>query len=383
MITEKLFDNGWLLNFEATVVSCVEKDGLFEVELDRSAFAPEGGGQLSDIGNIGDAFVSDVKLRDGTIIYITDKQIKVGTNVACKIDYARRARHIQNHSGEHIVSGIIYKELGYNNVGFHLGSEDVTMDVDGDVDKATLRRIERLANEAVAANLEIKAVYPSPDELDKIFYRSKLDLKDDVRIVLIDGLDACACCAPHVNKTGEIGMIKLVSCLRYKGGTRIYIKCGFDALDEFNAEFDRALAISNMISQPRENIVDGVKKLMDDISGYRREIFELKKRVTDMKIAAASVNDGKCLLVDENMEMSELRAFVAAKLDACDKFCAAFSGNDEDGYTFVIGYKGADFKEFVQKTLEKLGGGSGGGKPPFAQGKAKCKKCDIEALLID
>ncbi len=382
-MTEKLFDNGWLLEFDATVISCTEKDGEFEIELDRTAFAPEGGGQLSDIGYIDGTFVKDVQQRESTIIHITDTAISVGATVSGKVDYARRVRHIQNHSGEHIVSGIIYNKFGFNNVGFHLGSEDVTMDVDGDIDKSTLREIERLANEAVAANLEIKAVYPDAEELDKIFYRSKLDLKDDVRIVVIDGLDACACCAPHVNRTGEIGMIKLITCLRYKGGTRIHLKCGFDALDEFNDEFNRATAISNMISQPRENIVEGVKKLMDDISGYRREIFELKKQITAMKINAASVINGKCVLVDSGMEMSELRAFVAAKLDDCDRFCAAFSGDDSEGYTFVIGYKGDDFKEFVQKMLSVLGGGGGGGKPPFAQGKVNCKKSDIEKLLID
>ena len=381
-MTEKLFDKGFLSLFEATVLSCVEKNGKYEILLDRTAFAPEGGGQPSDIGSIGDANVIDVCLRDGDIFHICDKPVDVGAKVACRIDMQRRIRHIQNHSGEHIVSGIFYNKYGFNNVGFHLGSEDVTMDVDGTVDRDMLREVERLANEAVMQNLEIKIVYPSRSELESMFYRSKLDLKEDVRVVVIDGLDACACCAPHVSKTGEIGMIKLISCMRYKGGTRIHMKCGFDALDEFNAEYDRALAISNMISLPRENIAEGVKKLMEDISGYKHEIYELKQKIISMKIESVKPQNGKIVYIDDGMDMSELRAFVASKIPLCEGLCAAFSGNDGDGYTFVIGYTGEDFNSFVKGTLASLGG-SGGGKAPFAQGKANCKKSDIEALLLD
>ena len=382
-MTKKLFDNGLLLEFEATVVSVKEEDGEYWVELDRTAFAPDGGGQLSDIGEINGVCVTDVMSDGGIIYHACDEPLEVGASVFCKIDKNRRVRHIQNHTGEHIVSGIIYNEYGFNNVGFHLGSEDVTMDVDGEVTKDMLRRIERLANEAVVSNLEVKAVYPKPEELEGMFYRSKLDLKNDVRVIVIDGLDACACCAPHVSKTGQIGMIKLISCMRYKGGTRIHLKCGFDALDEFNAEFDRATVISNMISQPRESIDAGVKKLMDDIGGYKREIYELKKKILSMKIESAKPQNGKLIFVDDGMDMSELRAFVAAKLDACDKFCAAFSGNDGDGYTYVLGYKGENFNEFLKNKISALGQGGGGGKPPFAQGKIKCKKSDIDTLWLD
>lgn len=381
-MTEKLFDNGLLFEFEAKVLSVKQVEDEYWVELDRTAFAPDGGGQLSDIGTIDGVNVIDVTPDDGNIFHICDGELEIGATVSCKIDTKRRVRHIQNHSGEHIVSGIIYNEYGFNNVGFHLGSEDVTMDVDGEITREMLRRIERLANEAVVKDIEVKAVYPKPEELEKMFYRSKLDLKDDVRVVVIDGLDACACCAPHVSKTGQIGMIKLISCMRYKGGTRIHMKCGFDALDEFNAEYDRALAISNMISLPRENIADGVKKLMDDISGYKHEIYELKQKIISMKIESVKPQDGKIVYIDDGMDMSELRALVSSKLPECERLCAAFSGNDCDGYTFVIGYTGEDFNSFVKSTLASLGG-SGGGKAPFAQGKAKCKKSDIAALLLD
>lgn len=382
-MTERLFDNGSLLEFEATVTSVRNEDGEYWVTLDRTAFAPDGGGQLSDIGSISGVNVIDVTSDGGDVFHICDGELEVGSVVNCKIDKKRRMRHIQNHTGEHIVSGIIFKEYGFNNVGFHLGSEEVTMDVDGEISKDMLRKIERMANEAVSENSDVRIVYPTPKELESMFYRSKLDLKENVRVVVIDGLDACACCAPHVSKTGEIGMIKLISCMRYKGGTRIFLKCGFDALDEFNAEFDRATAISNMISQPRESIDEGVKKLMDDIVGYKHEIYELKKKILSMKIESSKPEKGRIIFVDDDMDMSELRSFVAAKLAECEKFCMAFSGNDEGGYTYVLGYRGDDFNEFVKNKISTLGVGGGGGKPPFAQGKVKCKKSDIDTLWVD
>jgi alanyl-tRNA synthetase len=382
-MTERLYDNGLLLEFEAKVVSCREKDGEYLIELDRTAFAPEGGGQPSDIGEIDGVCVCGVTSEGENIYHICGAPLEVGKSVFCRVDEKRRIRHVQNHTGEHIVSGIIYNKYGYSNVGFHLGSEDVTMDVDGDIDREALREIEYLANKAVAANLKVNVVYPKGKELEETFYRSKLDLKENVRVVTVDGLDACACCAPHVNYTGEIGMIKLIFAIRYKGGTRIHLKCGFDALDEFNAEYDRALAISNMISLPRENIAEGVKKLMDDISAYRREIYELKKKIVALKAESLVPKNGKAILIDEGMEMSDLRSIVASKLDACEIMCAAFSGNDTDGYTYVIGYKGDDFNEFIKNTVSMLGKGGGGGKAPFAQGKVKCKKSDIERILVD
>ena len=261
-MTEKLFDiDGTLLEFDATVVRCTETDGGYAVILDRTAFAPEGGGQRSDVGFLGDAAVSDVRLEDGQLLHIVDKALPEGGAVHGRVDEARRVRHIQNHTGEHIVSGLFYTLYGYHNVGFHLGTEDVTMDLDGEVTEEMLRHVEREANRVVYENRPVTVSFPDAEERSAMFYRAKLELESDVRIVTIEGTDACACCAPHVTRTGQIGMIKLVSAIRYKGGTRIWIKCGFDALDEFNAEYSRAVAISNRISLPRERIAEGVDKL--------------------------------------------------------------------------------------------------------------------------
>ena len=247
-MTNRLFDfDGYCLSFTAKVLECEAQEDGFAVVLDATAFAPEGGGQRSDIGFLDGAEVVDAWMRDGVIYHRTKTPLAVGKIVLGQVDRARRIRHIQNHTGEHIVSGILHEKYGYdnvgfhnhygfNNVGFHLGSEDVTLDLDGTVDESMLRAIEREANEIVVSNVVVQVAYPDAETLASLSYRAKLDLTEDVRIVTIEGVDACACCAPHVNRTGEIGMIKLISAMRYKGGTRIHMKCGFDALGEYYAK---------------------------------------------------------------------------------------------------------------------------------------------------
>lgn len=383
-MTERLFDfDGYIWKFEATVLNVTQRDDHYEILLDKTAFSPEGGGQYSDVGKIDGVKITRVFADEGNIYHVAEKSIEIGKKVVGEIDGDLRLRHMQNHTGEHIVSGIIHSRYGFNNVGFHLGGGYATMDVDGEINADALREIEKLANKTAAENRSVKAYYPTPDELEIMQYRSKLDIKENVRVVVIEGVDACACCAPHVSMTGEIGMIKLLSCQKYKGGTRILMKCGLDALDEFNAEYECGIAISNMISQPLANIDAGVKKLMDDIAGYKHDIYLLKKKILSLIADSVKPQNGKIVFVDESLDIGELRAFVAAKLEECEKFCVAFSGNDDDGYMYVFGYCGEDFKEFVNTKISALGSFNGGGKAPFSQGKVMCKKCDIEKLLLD
>lgn len=380
-MTRKLFDfDGYLLAFESRVLSCAETDGGYAVVLEATAFSPEGGGQRSDVGTLGGVFVSDVRISDGVITHITDAPLTVGEVVMGEVDRERRVRHLQNHTGEHIVSGLLHSRYGYNNVGFHLGSEDVTIDTDGALDEAMLREIERAANEVVAWNLVVKAEYPDPDTLKTLSYRAKLDLTENVRIVTIEGVDACACCAPHVARTGEIGMIKLISAMRYKGGTRIHMKCGFDALDEFNAEYARAVAISNRISLPRERIAEGVDKLWDDLSAANYEIVRLKRELISLKAEAAEATEGDLVFIEPRMDAGELRLLVNAAADKAEGCCAAFSEDGHGAYSFVARYAGEDFEAWRRAFCETLNA-RGGGKAPFLQGKAECAEADIWAFF--
>lgn len=371
-MTEKLFDfDGYLLSFDSRVLSCTEIESGYAVVLAATAFAPEGGGQRSDIGRLGGAAVSDVRLCDGIITHITDAPLAVGEVVHGEVDRERRIRHLQNHTGEHIVSGLLHSRCGYNNVGFHLGSEDVTLDIDGTLDEDMLRSIERAANEVVAANLAVRAEYPAPEVLKSLCYRAKLDLTENVRVVTIEGVDACACCAPHVARTGEIGMIKLISAMRYKGGTRIHMKCGFDALDEFNAEYARAVAISNRISLPRERIAEGVDKLWEDLAAANFRIVGLKRELIALKADAAKQTDGNLVFIEKDMNANELRMLVSAAASKAGGVCAAFSEDSEGCYSFVATVRGEDFEAWRKTFCDKLNA-RGGGRAPFLQGKASC-----------
>lgn len=380
-MTKKLFDfDGYLLSFDSRVVACEATDEGYGVVLEETAFSPEGGGQRSDVGRLGDATVSDVRIHDGIITHITDRPLAVGETVHGEVDRERRMRHLQNHTGEHIVSGLLHSRFGYNNVGFHLGSEDVTIDTDGVLDEESLRAIERAANEVVAANLEVKVEYPASDRLGEMSYRAKLDLTENVRIVTIEGVDACACCAPHVARTGEIGMIKLLFAIKYKGGTRIHMKCGFDALDEFNAEYARAVAISNRISLPRERIVEGVDKLWKDLEAANFRVVGLKRELIALKAEAAAETDGNLVFFERGMDANELRALVTSAADKAGKACAAFSEDGEGSYSFVAMTHSEDFAGFREALCEALHA-RGGGKPPYLQGKAVCEAQDIRAFF--
>ena len=382
-MTNRLFDfDGYCLSFTAKVLECEAQEDGFAVVLDATAFAPEGGGQRSDIGFLDGVEVVDAWMRDGVIYHRTKTPLAVGKIVLGQVDRARRIRHIQNHTGEHIVSGLFHNHYGFNNVGFHLGSEDVTLDLDGTVDESMLRAIEREANEIVVSNVAVQVAYPDAETLASLSYRAKLDLTEDVRIVTIEGVDACACCAPHVNRTGEIGMIKLISAMRYKGGTRIHMKCGFDALEEFNAEYARAVAISNRISLPRERIAEGVDKLWQDLADANFRLVGLKREIIAIKAEAAQETDGNLLFMEKDMDAGELRLLVSAAGHKAGRACAAFCEDGRGAYSFVATYVGQDFDAWRASLTEALQA-HGGGKAPFLQGKANCTEQEIRRFFAD
>ena len=222
MATEKLFyENVYCKTFQAKVLSCAAGKHGFDVVLDKTAFYPEGGGQPGDTGYLADVRVTDTHEANGEIVHYCEKPLDVGSNVEGRIDWERRLSLMQLHSGEHILSGIVHRRFGYDNVGFHMGADMVTIDFSGMLTEEDLKRVEREANEAVWENREIKITFPSAQELEQIPYRSKKVLTGDVRIVTIENADICACCGTHVTRTGEIGLIKIFSCVKFHDGVRL------------------------------------------------------------------------------------------------------------------------------------------------------------------
>ena len=283
-MTEKLFyQDSRIRKFTARVESCRETEqNQYEVVLDRTAFFPEEGGQYADSGRLfqgeQEIPVFDVQEKNGILIHYTEKALQEGTEITGEIDYEERFSKMQQHTGEHIVSGIVHRRFGYNNVGFHLGNEEVTMDFDGMLTMEQIREIEREANEAVAANVEIQVLYPTKEELKDIAYRSKMEIEGQVRIVRIPGWDTCACCAPHVTATGEIGIIKLTGAIKYKGGMRVSMLCGFRALEDYNRKEESVIAISRKLSAKPETIVEAVERLEKEIQAGKEKIIRLQEQ---------------------------------------------------------------------------------------------------------
>ena len=242
MTTRRLFEeNVKTQRFEAKVLSCTEEKGKYRIELDATAFFPEGGGQPGDQGELFPGLnengepvrVLDTREKAGAIYHVTDKAIPEGTEVLGRLNWDKRLRNMQNHSGEHILSGLIHAKYGYNNVGFHMGSDAVTLDLDGVIVPEELPEFERQVNEVIEKNVEIEILYPSREELEKIDYRSKKEIAGQVRIVRIGTYDTCACCGTHVEYTGEIRLVKLLGIQNYKGGVRISMLAGRDAIEDY------------------------------------------------------------------------------------------------------------------------------------------------------
>lgn len=385
-MTEKLFyQDSRIRKFTARVESCRETEkNQYEVVLDRTAFFPEEGGQYADSGRLfqgeQEIPVFDVQEKNGILIHYTEKALQEGTEITGEIDYEERFSKMQQHTGEHIVSGIVHRRFGYNNVGFHLGNEEVTMDFDGMLTMEQIREIEREANEAVAANVEIQVLYPTKEELKDIAYRSKMEIEGQVRIVRIPGWDTCACCAPHVTATGEIGIIKLTGAIKYKGGMRVSMLCGFRALEDYNRKEESVIAISRKLSAKPETIVEAVERLEKEIQAGKEKIIRLQEQYIKGILAGVKPEDTCVLLFEEELDPAAMRSFVNDAMEITTGICGVFIGNEEEGYRYVLGSREQNINA-IAKEMNQAFNGRGGGKPPMVQGSLKAAKENIEEFL--
>lgn len=379
-MTEKLFyQDSHRSTFTAIVQEVRPSGNGYEIILDRTAFFPEGGGQSSDTGSLGGVSVSDVQEIDGKIIHYTDGPLVEGTEVEGCIDWTERFSKMQQHTGEHIVSGLIHKIYGYHNVGFHLGTDSVTLDFNGGVPKEKLHEIEQLANEAVAKNLPVQVLYPTDEELSKISYRSKIEIEGQVRIVVIDGYDVCACCAPHVKQTGEIGLIKLVGMQNYKGGVRISMLCGFRALEDYYQKEKNNQEIAVMLSAKEYETAVEVERLQEELAMKKAKIAELERKFLEQKVETLDIS-GEIVCLFEETDPVMTRELVNLLLKKGAKMAAVFSGNEREGYRYVLGSRSLDVRK-NGKLLNEAFHGRGGGKPEMVQGTVQGKREEIEAFL--
>ena len=335
-MTEKLYEQDpALFCFTARVLSCQKTEKGFETVLDRTAFFPEGGGQAADHGTLADAAVTDVQLCGDTVVHLLDRAVPCG-EIEGRLDVPRRLRHMQNHTGEHIVSGLIHRHFGYQNVGFHLG-QDVTADFDGRLTKDDLLRIERLANEEVCRNRPVTAWFPSPDELTGLSYRSKDGIEGAVRLVRIGDCDLCACCAPHVKTTGEIGIIKIVDFQKNKGGTRVFLKCGFDALADYNEKQDNIQQIANLFAVKQNETALAADRQARQIAELKYEISLLKKRLITEKILHDIPAGAVTAVFEPGLDGKELQLFSDGLYRQNGGIRGVFSGQDGDFHFAICG----------------------------------------------
>ena len=377
-MTEKLYErDSHLREFTARVLDCREYGDSCAVVLDRSAFFPEGGGQGGDRGVLNEARVLDTITREGETLHITDIPLSVGATVTGTLDWDLRFRRMQDHSGEHIVSGLVHREYGYNNVGFHLGDGEVTLDFSGELTESQLGEIEMLANRAVTADLPVQTWYPDAAELAATEYRSKLELTENVRLVRIPGVDTCACCAPHVNRTGEIGVIKILDFMRHRGGVRVNILCGMDALEDYRARYRATKEISGLTSAKQLETPGAVRRLLEELEKSKYALGQERRRSALEKAEALEYRKGNLCLFFPELDMRSLRELVNAAMEKCSGVCAAFTGTEGD-WKFILGSRHVDLKAASGELLAGIRG-RGGGSPEMLQGSAAGTRQEIEA----
>jgi len=382
MKTIKLYDtDNHIKEFTAKVISCNPDGDGWNVVLDRTAFFPEGGGQKYDTGFINEIAVTDVQIKDGIICHRVSAPVADGTEVLCKLDWDKRFYRMQNHSGEHIVSGIAHNLYGCENVGFHLGDE-VTVDFDVELNESQIKNIEKLANKAIYDNLKITAKYPDSETLKKLEYRSKLELTEDVRIVTIDGIDVCACCAPHVCLTGEIGLIKILSFMRHRGGTRLFLKCGYDAFIDYDIKQTNLSKIAVALCAKPNETAEIFEKFSNEVSFLKQKCVRLSKELAELKAQSIEDTDGNIIIFEDGADMNTLRTLVLDGAKHAGGLCAGFSGNDENGYIYVISSSGMQLRSMAKEINTALDG-KGGGSDEMLQGSVKAHRNEIEKYFSE
>ena len=375
------YDSAYIKEFEAQVLSCQEGKKGWEIILSATAFYPEGGGQPADTGILGNVRVTDVHEKDGQVVHYTDGPLPVGEMVRGVIDWDRRFQHMQEHSGEHLVSGLIHQRFGYDNVGFHMGTDEVTIDFNGVLEWGDLMAIEEKANGMIWENLEISAVYPEKDELDAMEYRSKKELTGAVRIVSIPGGDVCACCGTHVERTGEIGLVKFLSMIHYKGGVRISLLCGKRAVEDYERKRDQVQKISVLLSARPGEISRAVEKLKDEEAKLQEKLVAAYDKLIASEVRDIKEGDGDIFILEPDFEAIQLRHLVNRLLEEKKgKTVLALGGAAEGSFLYVLGSRDGDMRR-LSRELNGLLNGRGGGSAQMAQGTFFATKDQLQAIL--
>lgn len=385
MKTIALYDSdAFAKDFTAKVISCDEvvrdEKKLYRVVLDRTLFFPEQGGQTSDIGMLDNISVVDVQIENDVIYHFCQGGFLIGEEVHGVIDWDHRFNNMQQHTGEHIFTGLAHNTYGADNVGFHLSDNTVTLDLNVELNDEQIDLLERKANEVIAKDVAVKAYYPNQDLIGAISYRSKKAIDGPVRLVEIEGVDLCACCAPHVKSTGQVGMLKVVSFGKYKGGTRVYILCGMRALADYNCRMKLLEKSYQALNCKEDEVPEKIDLLLDDNKQLKYRISDIRAGMLNSQLETISPDIADVTIFSEDLDAKTMRDGVNALVEKHSGLCAIFSGDDESGYNFVIGSSTRDCAA-IATGLRELLGAKGGGSKQMAQGSIQATRTQIEGVL--
>ena len=375
---ELYYDNPFLRRFAAVVTSCEEAKGGWAVTLDRTAFYPEGGGQPYDTGTLGGAQVWEVREKDGVIVHLCDAPLAAGAAVEGAIDWVRRFDHMQQHSGEHICSGLICARFHCDNVGFHMGADAVTIDFNADIPWEALLEIEAEANRYIYEDHPIDIRLCRGAALDAIDYRSKKPLAGDVRIVSFPGADCCACCGTHVASSGQVGLVKFLSVQKFRAGVRIELLCGGRALRYLSACWEQDVRVAQALSVKPAASFAAVERLLGELSALKLRCARLEEAAF-AQIAAQYEGKGDVLLFEDEMNGDSVRRLCDAVANACGGRCAVFAGAGNT-WKYAISQADGDLRALT-KALNAALCGRGGGKPNFVQGSVNAARAAIEEFF--
>ncbi|MBO6129772.1 MAG: alanyl-tRNA editing protein [Pseudobutyrivibrio sp.] len=385
MKTIALYDNdAYAKDFVGKVISCDEitkgDSKLYKVVLNQTLFFPEQGGQSSDKGILDNKLVIDVQIEDGIIYHYCKGGFLIGEEVHGVIDWEHRFNNMQQHTGEHLFTGLAHNTYGAENVGFHLSDNTVTLDLNIELDDEQIEYIEKKANEIIARDVSVKAYYPNQELLGAISYRSKKEINGPVRLVEIEGIDLCACCAPHVKSTGCIGLLKVVSYGKYKGGTRVYILCGMRALQDYNRRMNILAKSYQLLNCMEEELPDKIEGLIEDNKQLKYRINDISGEVLRHEIEKVSPESPNAIIFMEELDAKTMRDGVNALMESHDGLCALFSGNNTAGFNFIIGSKTIDCTALAKHLRESLNA-KGGGSSQMIQGNINSTLPEIEVQL--
>ena len=383
MKTEKIYEkDGMCFSFRANILETRENEKGYALMLDRTAFFPEGGGQTADRGTIAGIGVTDVQIENGEIWHYVDA-LPEETEVEGILDRAERLRKMQNHLGEHLLCGAIHKLYGYDNVGFHLGADYMTFDVNGTMTWDEIYEAEKLANLAVAEDVQVRTYVPTKEELRALSYRAKsekLENEEEIRIVEVEGFDRCACCAPHLDRAGKVGLIKIVEAMHYKGGMRFHAFCGFDALRDYSARLCEIRKMTALLSAKPHEVSLAVEARLAELSEAKKTIGAMKREIVRLKLDATTPCEGNITIFDPALDGNAMREFATVGMTKAGGVFSVFAGSEEDGYQFVIASETIPLKAKIAEYRDALGGKCGGSdKMLFGHASASCAV--IEALF--